>query len=140
MARILAGVISGTDARLRHVLEGHEVRIVRTMAEAIAALSDWQPDLVVIGMRFDQSRMFDLVRYIRSQPRYCATPVVCLRVNAKALGVLALDSVKLAAKELGAQLFLDFQEFPDDARGNAEMRGAIDSFVKSSSRDTAGSS
>jgi CheY-like chemotaxis protein len=140
MARILAGVISGTDARLRHVLEGHEVRIVRTMAEAIAALSESQPDLVVIGMRFDESRMFDLVRYIRSQPRHRATPVVCLRVNAKALGRLRLSSVKLAAKELGAQLFLDFQEFPDDAQGNGAIRSAIEYLVKNGSRDTDGSS
>ena len=140
MARILAGVISGTDARLRHVLEGHEVRIVRTMAEAIEALSDWQPDLVVIGMRFDESRMFELVRHIRSDPRHTATPVVCLRVNAKALAGLKLGSVKLAANELGAQLFLDFQEFPNDAQGNAEIRSAIDSLVKSYVGDTAGSS
>src|SRR5262245_28014764 len=126
MAKVLAGVITGTDVRLRQVLEGHEVQIVRTMGEAIAALSGWNPDLVVIGMRFDESRMFDLLRHIRSQPRYRAMPVVCLRVTATTLAGLKLDGVKLAARELGANLFLDFQEFPDDAAGNAEIRRAID--------------
>ena len=126
MAKVLAGVISGTDARLRTVLEGHDVRIVRTMAEAIAALSAWKPDLVVIGMRFDESRMFDLVRHIRSQPRYHAMRVVCLRVSATMLAGLKLDGVKLAAQELGADLFLDFQEFPDSAEGNSQIRRAID--------------
>ena len=130
MARILAGVISGTDARLRHVLEGHEVRIVRTMAEAIAALAEWQPDLVVVGMRFDESRMLDLVRHVRSEPRNDAVPVMCLRVNAIALAGMKLDAVNLAATELGADLFLDFKQFPDDAAGNGAIRSAIERLVE----------
>ena len=114
--------------------------MVRTMKEAIAALSDWQPDLVVIGMRFDESRMFDLVRYVRSEPRHRTTPVVCLRVNRKGIAGLKLDGVKLAAQELGADLFLDFQKFPDDAKGNARIRSAINRLAKRDGRGIAGSS
>ena len=133
MAQVLAGVLSGTDARLRHVLEGHEVRFVRTMAEAIAGLEDRRPDFVIVGMRFDESRMFDLLRYVRSQARYRALPVVCLRVNANMLAGLTVAGVKLAARELGADLFLDFQAFPDDPAGNAAIRSAIDAVIRPSS-------
>jgi len=130
MAKVLAGVISGTDARLRHVLEGHEVRIVRSMAEAIAALPEWQPELVIVGMRFDESRMFDLVRHIRADERYQSLRVVCLRVNARMLAGLTVAGTKLACTELGADLFVDFQEFPDTPEGNAQIRRAIDSLVR----------
>jgi CheY-like chemotaxis protein len=129
MARVLAGVISGTDARLQKVLDGHEVCFVRTMAEATAALDDWQPELVIVGMRFDESRMFDLLRYIRADERYSALPVICLRVNARLLAGLTVEGVKLASRELGSELFLDFQEFPDDVQGNAEIRSAIESLA-----------
>ena len=129
MARVLAGVITGTDARLLHVLEGHEVRFVRTMAEAVGALEDWQPDLVIIGMRFDESRMFDLLRHIRSDERYRLLPVVCLRVNARMLAGLTVSGTKLACTALGGDLFLDFQAFPDTPEGNAEIRSAIDRLV-----------
>ena len=105
---------------------------MRTMAEAIAALEEWRPDFVIIGMRFDESRMFELLRYIRSEARYRALPVVCLRVNANVLAGLTVAGVKLAARELGADLFLDFQAFPDDPAGNAQIRGAIDAVIRPS--------
>jgi len=71
-------VLVADVARTAALLAGHEVTIARTLDEARGALQEEEFDLLVVGVTFDDSRMFDLVRGIRADPRYDGLRIVCI--------------------------------------------------------------
>ena len=58
---------------------GLALAFVRTLAEARATLAAQRCDLVAIGVYFDDSQMFDLVRAIRADDFQNEVPIVCVR-------------------------------------------------------------
>ena len=66
--RVLVADTAEGDRRIAAILSGYELRFVRTLEEARCALQDDGIDLVLIGVHFDDSRMFDLLRYVRANP------------------------------------------------------------------------
>ena len=87
------------DDRYAAALAGWELAFVRTVSEAREALAAARRDLVAIGVYFDDSRMFDLVRALRSED---------------------------ALKALAADEFIDLVQFGEDDSGNAALRAAVD--------------
>jgi len=79
MARVLVADVPEMDERVRHCLPGHELLFVRTMREAMVTLRHDSFSLVVIGVHFDESRMFELLTHVRSLSAYDAVPVVCVQ-------------------------------------------------------------
>jgi CheY-like chemotaxis protein len=75
-------------------------------------------DLIVCGMNFDDSRMFDLLRYVRNHPATRSTPFLCLKLAEGMLQTSVFKSVEKAARLLGADDFIDFarwrREFGDE--------------------------
>ncbi|HEV8108996.1 MAG TPA: hypothetical protein VGP97_15880, partial [Burkholderiales bacterium] len=61
----------------RRILEGHEPVFVMTLREAMQCLAQ-EDDLrmVIIGVHFDESRMFTLVGDIRANPKYRNIPIL----------------------------------------------------------------
>ena len=59
-------VLVADVARTAALLAGHAVTVARTLDEARGALQKGEYDLLVVGVRFDDSRMFDLVREVRA--------------------------------------------------------------------------
>ena len=82
----------------------------------------------LIGLHFDESRMFDLLRYVRADGKYARVPVVCFRgvVVPDAKGKIVLEAVELACKAIGANAFFDLTSFTDDTRGHAAVKRFID--------------
>ena len=123
--RILVADIPDSDRRLTAVLSGHELVFVRTLASAQRLLEEQAFDLILVGVHFDDSRMFDLVRHVRSagpnQP-----PVACVRSHRFFSPALSIEGLEIAAKALACNLFLDLTKYPDDAGGNAEVRKALE--------------
>jgi hypothetical protein len=61
--------------------------------------------LVACGVHFDDSRMFDLLRYVReSFPRI---PFVCCRVLEMQYSQISIPAIALSAASLGAVTFFD---------------------------------
>ena len=77
--RVLVADTPEGDRRLAAILAGCELKFVRTLDEARRALKDDGFDLVLIGVHFDDSRMFDLLRYMRANPGKPGRSVVCMR-------------------------------------------------------------
>jgi hypothetical protein len=91
-----------------HAALGGDAEIVEaeTLDEAVRALSKPdEPKLVCCTVYFDESRMFDLLRWIRSQRSHI--PVVCARAVPKDITKISMEAVKIAADVLGATSFID---------------------------------
>jgi DNA-binding response OmpR family regulator len=124
--RILIADPPESDRRLAAILAGHELVFVRSLAEALRALRERRFDLVLVGVHFDESRMFDLMREMTE-----GTQVVCVRSQQFQSPAITLEGLEIAAKALGCTLFLDLTWYADDETGNAAVRKLLDALLSS---------
>jgi PleD family two-component response regulator len=117
-------VADHSDARLAAILAGHDLSFVSTLDEARALLAARTFDLIAISVHFDESRMFDLLRYVRWQERHRTTPVVCLLTADFTRHAIAAEGLEIAVKALGGTAYLDLKSI-----GNSEARAAIDDLL-----------
>ena len=117
-----------SDRRLTAILAGHELVFARTLGEAQRVLRDRRFDLVLVGVHFDESRMFDLMRDLTE-----GTQVVCVRSQQFQSHAITLEGLEIAAKALGCALFLDLTWYADDETGNGAVRKLIDSLLSPAS-------
>jgi CheY-like chemotaxis protein len=117
-------VADHSDARLSALLSGHDLSFVRTMDEARSMLTGRNFDLIVIGVHFDESRMFDLLRHVRWQERHRATPVVCVLTTEVSRHAIAAEGLEIAVKALGGTAYFDLM-----STGQAEARRSIDDLL-----------
>jgi len=109
-AKVLAAAAPEMDDKLRECLPGHDLTFVRTMGEAIRALRSDGFQLVVIGLDFDESRMLELLQYVRSLPAYREVPVTCVHGERVNLSEAVMKSIAVAVKALGGVAFLDLRD------------------------------
>ena len=112
----------------RRILAGHEVVVVTTLGEAMQRLTEEDNlRMVVIGVHFDESRMFTLLGDIRGHPKYRTIPVlVVLSPGQYAFSEIAVEGIDRAVTALGANGFLNLDHFPDNAEGEARIRRIVD--------------
>jgi hypothetical protein len=128
--KVLVADVPEMDRTIRDCLPGHELVFVRTMREAIAALRRDGFGMIVIGLHFDESRMIELLSYVRTLRRYDNAPVVCVQGIEVALPDVVLKSIDVAVKALGGTAFLDLRDHAEAFRehcgllGRAAERGA----------------
>ena len=115
-----------SDRRLAAILAGHELVFARTLAEALRALRGRRFDLVLVGVHFDESRMFDLMRGLTE-----GTQVVCVRTQQFQSHAITLEGLEIAAKALGCALFLDLTWYADDETGNGAVRKLLEALLSS---------
>jgi PleD family two-component response regulator len=128
--RILVADTSDSDRRLSAILAGQDVMFARTIGEAQRVLAQQQFDLVMIGVHFDDSRMFDLVRHVRAGGHHAGKPVACVRSHRFiSAAAISLEGLEIAARALACNVFLDLTKYPDDAHGNAEVRKLLDALL-----------
>src|SRR4051812_1645782 len=131
MQRILVADVPELDVRLTTVLQGYDLAFVRTMREAERRLSGSDFDLVVIGLSFDDSRMFDLLRHVRSAERNGGVPIICLRGVSQRASAISSESLKIACNALDASGFFDFAAYPSGAAADAALRQTAEGLLKS---------
>jgi DNA-binding response OmpR family regulator len=120
--RVLVADTPDSDRRLKAILGDQRLIFARTLGAAQRALEAEAWDLLMIGVHFDDSRMFDLLRYLRQNETHAALPVVCIRSHSFASTAISMESLAIAARTLSCSLFLDLTRYPDDDIGNAEVR------------------
>jgi CheY-like chemotaxis protein len=76
----------------------------RSLAEALERLGA-QPDLILCNVRFDESRMLDLLQAAKAQPATRDTPFVCFRL--RPAPAAWHRSVEVAVQVAGAAAFVD---------------------------------
>lgn len=129
MKKILVADVPHMDGRYSAALTGWELARVRTLSQAHQALEAGRCDLVVIGVYFDDSQMFDLLRYIRADEDHSEVPVVCVR-GQPGFTAVSGRTLEMTCKALAADKFIDLLHFADEAAGNAALRAAISQFIK----------
>ena len=130
--RILAAANPEGHRRLAAILAGHDVVFVQAMDEAQRVLASRPFDLILIGTRFDESRMFELVRHAKSAQKSAGTPVVCFRgiLGRHPKETVVVEGLVLGCQALGAASFHDFIDYPDDPAGNRAIREIFESYAR----------
>ena len=130
--RILLAVNPEGSRRLADILRGHDVVLVQSMDEAQSALGSRPFDLILVGTRFDESRMFELLRHARSSRKAEGTPIVCFRgiLGRHPKETVVVEGLLLGCQALGAASFHDFIDYPDDPAGNRAIREIFESYAK----------
>jgi DNA-binding NtrC family response regulator len=128
--RILVADTPEGDRRISAILEGYELEFARTLADAQRAVERDSFVLVLVGVHFDDSRMFDLLRFLQAQghPRGCA--VVCMRSHHFASPAITIEGLQIAVKALGCNLFLDLTWYADDRAGNEAVRTLVEALIR----------
>ena len=127
--KVLIADTPAGDRRISEILSGHQLEFVRTLSDAQRAVERNGFALVLVGVHFDESRMFDLLRYLqaRGEPRGCA--VICMRTHRFASPAITIEGLEIATKALGCNLFLDLTWYADDAAGNAAVRQLLEALI-----------
>ena len=128
--RILVADTSDSDRRLSAILAGQDVMFARTIGEAQRLLAQQQFDLVMIGVHFDDSRMFDLLRQVRIEGRNKGIPVVCVREPGLGFTAVSTNTLEVTCRALDANAFVDLASLKDEEERNAALRGAIEDLIK----------
>ncbi|OAI50498.1 hypothetical protein AYO46_10045 [Betaproteobacteria bacterium SCGC AG-212-J23] len=80
------------------------------MHEALSALRHDGFSMVVIGVHFDESRMFDLLSHVHSLPAYREVPVICVQALDLEMPESVMRTVDMAVKALGGTAFVDLRD------------------------------
>jgi hypothetical protein len=127
---ILIAGIPETNPRMSMALASWRITYVDTMGQAVEALA--RPyDAILVAVRFDESRMFDLLRYLADKGISKNTPVVCYRSRPGPVTStpLALQAIQVASRSLGAE-FVDLERYPDEVDGNAALRALVEGLIR----------
>lgn len=120
--RFLTAVHPDTVERISRILEGHDLLIVQTIKAAQAALDAGGIDLIFVGARFDESRMFDFLYFLREHVEHRKIPIAAAVVIPMKITPEALKGMSHAVKIYGASLFVNLNDFPDDSVSNNRVR------------------
>ena len=73
---IFVATVPAAAERLRRILAGHRIVTVLTLAEAKQALAREKFALAILGVYFEESRMFELLAFAKGSVMNRDTPVV----------------------------------------------------------------
>jgi hypothetical protein len=124
-ARVLVAADAEMDERMRDCLPGHELNFVRTMHQAVGELRRDGYQLLVIELGFDESRMFELLQYVRALPKYRDAPVICVYGDQQNLSGAVIRNIDVAVKALGGMAFLDLREGSIAYRPDCRVLGRV---------------
>ena len=121
-------VADAGDRRLAAILASHELHFAPNLAEAQRLLRAGRFDLVAIDVHFDDSRMFDLLRWLQFSGVH-AGAIACIRSHHFVSPAITIEGLQIAARALGATLFLDLTWYADDATGNGAVRALLEALL-----------
>src|SRR5262245_34244708 len=129
--KIMLAIVADKVNLWRRILEGHELVFVMTLREAMQRLADEDNlRMAIIGVHFDESRMFTLLDDIRNHPKYGNIPIlVVLSPGQYAFSAIAVEGIDRAVTALGANGFLNLDHFPENAEGEARIRRIVDHMI-----------
>ncbi|HEY9677712.1 MAG TPA: hypothetical protein V6C76_06870 [Drouetiella sp.] len=101
----------------------HDLVVAENVDQVMNKLETQPIDLILCGMHFDESRMFDLLNLVKSDARWKYKPFICIREVNSAIFDEAKSSIVMSANSLGA-CFIDTLNMTD-----ADVKSAIESYI-----------
>ena len=122
--RVLVVSIPPASARIAAVLAECDLEFAPTAAAAVAAARAGAFQCALVSVITPDA--FDVAKALHEAVP--ELPVICVRVvdERHRLTRATLEGLRLAASAVGARGFVDFFDFPDDERGAAAVRNAIE--------------
>ena len=100
-----------------------EVVPAYTFDDAVRRLQSHEISLVLCGIYFDQTRMFDLLRFVKA--KHPGLRFVCCRIGQSEVPEVTLEAVGIAAKSMGAEEFVDMPLLRPDPAADQEFRSLV---------------
>lgn len=94
--------------------EGFDVMIGTSLTQVHGLLTK-EFDLIAAFTCFDESRMFDLLRYCKADPELKDIPFIAMRIRGLRLDDTTHQAIQIATKALGAEEYIDWQRKSDTA-------------------------
>jgi molybdate transport system substrate-binding protein len=120
--RVLACTVPLAEKRLRAVLPDARLQVVLTSDEALEALRQEAFDLLILGMRFDESRGLEFLQRIHADATLSPLPPLVGIRGAASPVVIAPQHFDLPMWAMGACDVIDFYAVPDNDAGNRHIR------------------
>ena len=102
--------------RLERLLgERHTIVRVNTTEQAVAAIKTELFDMIICGVLFDDSRMFDVLKSVKKDKLQKPKPFICYKQSSSVLSSDMEAAVATAARVIGANCYLDAAGMDDQA-------------------------
>lgn len=128
MYKVLVAIRPEDEEVMRRVLgEEFEVLVCGSLAEAQAALTP-DLDMIACGVHFDEGRMFDLLRIVKSDAALSAIPFWGVLRDEGLLSTAITRGIRTAMKALGANGLFNLSQLAPGGDAEAayrELRGAL---------------
>lgn len=129
-ARILVADTLHGQARLRRLLEGHDIECAQLFKDARTLLEESTFDLIVAGMHFSDGRIFDLMRLAKLNEQSRNTPLVCFReLVSENMTPFLRQSMAISCAALGASAFLESEKFGRNSEGDLKLRRELEQWL-----------
>lgn len=93
---------------VKRILAGkHRLVCTERLADAAEQLAHEHFDMIVVGLHFDESKMFELIERARASAANLHTPIVCLCNRDTRATRLIHDSTSATVAALGCWMYLD---------------------------------
>jgi hypothetical protein len=122
---VLVATIPAAAERLSGLLLGQRVVCPVNLAEAQVALARESFALAVMGVHFDESRMFDLISSARASALNRDVPIICVLGVRRKLSKLTVHLLEETISGMAGCQFLNLTVIADDEAGNAHVRGML---------------
>jgi hypothetical protein len=122
---VLLAAVPVAVERLCRLLADQRTVCPANIAEAQVALARERFALAIIGVHFDESRMFDLISCARASVLNRGVPIVCVLAVRRKLSSLTVHLLEETIDGMVGCQFLNLTVIADDDVGNALVRGAL---------------
>ena len=127
---VLVAAIPMAAERLCRLLPDQRTVCPANLAQAQAALARERFALAIMGVYFDESRMFDLLSYARSSPLNRSVPIVCVLGVRRTMSNLTVHLLEETINGMPGCRFLNLTGIADDVAGNALVRGMLMDYLE----------
>ncbi len=134
MVRILIADTPEGAASLERILQGHECHVVTKLRTAERQLDAEAFDLIVVGLHFDDSQMFELIRAVTKSRTNADKPIICFCSRDTPMSRIMHESLKASTKTLGAWMYLAEHEYNVLPNYDAELRRIMERCLTEESR------
>jgi CheY-like chemotaxis protein len=126
MSQVLIADNPEDAVSLTRILSGHQLVVVHTMEAASVRLHAQTFDLIVIGLHFDDSQMFELIREAKTIPANAGKPIICFCSRNTKMARIMHESLVVTTSVLGAWMYLNEHAYNVYQNPDAELRRVID--------------